>query len=44
MGLRGRLRLSWYQHAPLMQPGQQWQLAVRLKRPRGLVNPGGMYY
>ncbi|NCF81849.1 MAG: DNA internalization-related competence protein ComEC/Rec2 [Proteobacteria bacterium] len=44
VGLRGRLRLSWYQHAPLVQPGQQWQLAVRLKRPRGLVNPGGMDY
>jgi competence protein ComEC len=22
-------------------PGEHWQLAVRLKRPRGLVNPGG---
>jgi len=41
---RGRVRLSWYQGAPMMLPGEQWQLAVRLKRPRGLVNPGGMDY
>lgn len=26
---------------PDLQPGQRWQLAVRLKRPRGLLNPGG---
>ncbi len=26
---------------PELQPGQRWQLAVRLKRPRGLLNPGG---
>lgn len=44
VALRGRLRLSWYQGAPLVMPGEQWQLAVRLKRPRGLVNPGGMDY
>ncbi len=42
--LRGRIRLSWYEGAPVVLPGQQWQLAVRLKRPRGLVNPGGMDY
>lgn len=38
----GKVRLSWYQGAPQVQPGQHWQLTVRLKRPRGLVNPGGM--
>ncbi len=42
--LRGRVRLSWYEGAPMVLPGQQWRLAVRLKRPRGLVNPGGMDY
>lgn len=26
---------------PELLPGQRWQLTVRLKRPRGLVNPGG---
>ncbi len=40
--LDGRLRLSWYDGAP---PGldacSRWRLRVRLKRPRGLVNPGG---
>ncbi len=28
----------------MVLPGERWQLAVRLKRPRGLVNPGGMDY
>jgi competence protein ComEC len=44
LDLRGVLRLSWYQGAPMVLPGQRWQLAVRLKRPRGLVNPGGRDY
>jgi competence protein ComEC len=42
ISLQGRLRLSWYDGAPMVLPGERWQLAVRLKRPRGLVNPGGM--
>ncbi len=33
-----RLRLSWYA-APPLAAGELWRLAVRLKRPRGLVNP-----
>ncbi len=37
------LRLGWYQQVTLM-PGEQWQLVARLKRPRGLVNPGGFDY
>ena len=44
LGWRGRVRLSWYEGAPMVLPGERWQLAVRLKRPRGLVNPGGMDY
>jgi len=32
-----RLRLSWY-GAPPLAAGEVWRLAVRLKRPRGLVN------
>lgn len=44
VSVRGTVRLNWYQGAPMVLPGQQWQLAVRLKRPRGLVNPGGMDY
>jgi len=35
-----RVRLSWYQPPPV-QAGQQWQLVVRLRPPRGLSNPGG---
>jgi competence protein ComEC len=40
--LHGRVRLSWYDDAPedLAACGR-WQLHVRLRRPRGLVNRGG---
>jgi competence protein ComEC len=41
---RGLVRLSWYRDAPGVEPGQRWRLAVRLKRPRGLVNPAGLDY
>jgi competence protein ComEC len=41
----GRLRLAWYDTesspAPDIVPCANWQLRVRLKRPRGSVNPGG---
>jgi competence protein ComEC len=37
-----RVRLSWHgQGAPAMEPGSRWRLQVRLKRPRGVLNPGG---
>jgi competence protein ComEC len=39
-----RLSLGWYAEdgaAPLLLPGQRWQLGVRLKRPYGLANPQG---
>ena len=38
-----RLRLSWYDGPPV-QAGERWRLAVKLKRPRGLVNPQGFDY
>jgi competence protein ComEC len=38
------LRLSWYYHDATLIPGQVWQLRVRLRRPRGMVNPGGFDY
>ena len=46
------IRLSWYLYkpdarsidAPVLQIGEQWQLRVRLKRPRGFVNPAGFDY
>jgi competence protein ComEC len=39
--LHGRVRLSWYDEAPVVPACSQWQLHVRLRRPRGLVDPGG---
>ena len=41
----GRLRLAWYDTetnaVPDIAPCSDWRLQVRLKRPRGGVNPGG---
>lgn len=39
------LQLAWYgaQTVPL-RVGDQWQLLVKLKRPHGLMNPGGFDY
>jgi competence protein ComEC len=39
-GLPQRIFLSWYDAADAPQGGQSWALKVRLKRPRGLSNPG----
>ncbi len=40
--LHGRVRLSWYNEVPeSFEACARWQLHVRLKRPRGLVNRGG---
>ncbi len=42
--LRGSVRLAWYGRAeapPVLAPCERWRLTVRLKRPHGLVNPGG---
>ena len=41
---RGRLRLSWYEDPPALRVGDRWVLTVRLKRPRGLANPGAFDY
>lgn len=40
----GRLLLSWYGTAPPLCAGQRWRLTVRLRRPHGMVNPGGFDY
>ncbi|KAF0193159.1 MAG: competence protein ComEC [Gammaproteobacteria bacterium] len=37
----GRVRISWYDKVPEIDVGDEWQLTVRLKRPHGLMNPGG---
>lgn len=38
-----RLRLSWHQ-GPELRSGERWRLAVHLKRPHGMQNPGGFDY
>ena len=40
VALHGRVTVSWYDDAPLLQPCTRWHLLLRLKRPRGLLNPG----
>lgn len=52
--LSGRLLLSWWDNAdssaeapeasPRWQVGDRWRFTVRLKRPHGLLNPGGFDY
>ena len=38
--LSGIVRLGWYETPPLITPCSTWRLRVRLKRPRGMVDPG----
>lgn len=44
--VHGRARLSWYAPRHGVQPEipacSRWRLRVRMKRPHGMVNPGGM--
>ena len=40
----GLIRLNWYRTAPTMKAGEHWRLRVRLKRPHGFFNPGGLDY
>ena len=43
--LNGRaMRLSWYQNPQQLQAGQLWRAQVKLRRPRGFVNPDGFDY
>lgn len=42
VALRGPARIAWYEDAPPdLAACERWRLVVRLKRPRGFVNPGG---
>ncbi len=43
-GLPRHIRLSWFQNALPVKAGERWRLRVRLKRPHGFFNPGGMDY
>lgn len=36
-----RLRLAWYGAHPPLAAGERWRLRLRLKPPRGFLNPGG---
>ena len=38
-----RLRLAWY-GGPPVNSGERWRLAVKLKRPAGLLNPHAFDY
>ncbi len=41
-GVAGRhLRLSWYGANAHLAPGERWMLRVKLRRPRGVLDPGG---
>lgn len=44
--LKGTLRLAWYAahgaQPPTLTPCARWRLMARLKRPRALLNPGGV--
>ncbi|MFC5435359.1 DNA internalization-related competence protein ComEC/Rec2 [Rhodanobacter umsongensis] len=40
VALRGDIAVSWYEGAPVLQPCTRWHLLLRLKRPRGLLDPG----
>ena len=42
--LPGQFRLSWYKKDAQVKAGERWRLRVRLKRPHGFLNPGGMDY
>lgn len=38
--LQGLATVSWYEGAPRLSPCSRWRLLLRLKRPRGLLDPG----
>lgn len=41
----GRIALSWYRpQGPTPQVGERWRFRVRLRRPRGLADPGAFDY
>ncbi len=35
------LRLGWYRTNVDVEPGERWKLLVKLRRPRGVLDPGG---
>jgi len=43
-GIPSRLQLSWYRHPSLPRAGEAWRLEVKLRAPRGYLNPNGFDY
>jgi competence protein ComEC len=43
-GVPSKLYLSWYDSVESLVAGERWKLMVRLKRPHGLMNPGGFVF
>ncbi|MGH8320688.1 MAG: DNA internalization-related competence protein ComEC/Rec2, partial [Gammaproteobacteria bacterium] len=43
-GIPKLIRLSWSKTAVVPAPGQHWRFTLRLKQPRGYMNPGGFDY
>lgn len=39
-----KIRLSWYYPSDFVEAGQRWRFTVRLKKPHGMLNPGGFDY
>ncbi len=39
-----KIRLNWFGAVPPVQLGEHWRIRVRLKRPWGFANPGGLDY
>ncbi|MBS0465556.1 MAG: DNA internalization-related competence protein ComEC/Rec2 [Proteobacteria bacterium] len=41
-GIAGRkIRLGWYRTMQQVAPGERWRFTVKLRRPRGVLDPGG---
>ena len=43
-GVPKRIRLTWSKSSRVPAPGEHWRFDVRLKQPRGYMNPGGFDY
>ncbi|MCX7089188.1 MAG: DNA internalization-related competence protein ComEC/Rec2 [Methylococcales bacterium] len=43
-GVPAILKLSWYYPKQTLSAGQRWSFKVKLKKPHGLLNPGGFDY
>jgi competence protein ComEC len=41
---RSLLQLAWFKQSTMMNPGERWQLLVKVKHPHGFANPGGFDY